>query len=62
MRRDTKGLYGKAKKGLIKNFTGINAPYERPENPNLRIDTTKITINEAVHMILNIIEPKLKNI
>ena len=62
IKRDTKGLYAKAKKGLIKDFTGINAPYEEPENPNLRIDTTKITINEAVHMILNIIEPKLKNI
>ena len=62
IKRDTKGLYAKAKKGLIKDFTGINAPYEEPENPNLRIDTTKITINEAVHMILNIIKPKLKNI
>jgi adenylylsulfate kinase len=47
---------------LIKDFTGINAPYEEPENPNLRIDTTKITIDEAVHMILNIIEPKLENL
>jgi adenylylsulfate kinase len=62
IKRDTKGLYAKAKKGLIKDFTGINAPYEEPENPNLRIDTTKITIDEAVHMILNIIEPKLENL
>lgn len=60
IRRDTKGLYGKAKKGLIKNLTGINAPYERPENPNLRIDTTKFTVDEAVNMILNTIETKLE--
>lgn len=60
IRRDTKGLYGKAKKGLINDFTGITAPYERPENPNLRIDTTKSTVNEAVKMILNIIETKLE--
>ena len=62
VKRDTKGLYEKAKKGLIKDFTGINAPYEAPENPNLRIDTTKTTVDEAVNMILNIIEPKLENL
>jgi adenylylsulfate kinase len=62
IKRDTKGLYAKAKKGLIKDFTGINAPYEAPENPNLRIDTTKTTVDEAVNMILNIIEPKLENL
>ena len=44
----------------IKNLTGINAPYERPENPNLRIDTTKFTVDEAVNMILNTIETKLE--
>ncbi len=60
IKRDTKGLYAKAKKGLIKDFTGINAPYEAPENPNLIIDTSKITLDEAVNMILNIIEPKLE--
>jgi adenylylsulfate kinase len=62
IKRDTKGLYAKAKKDLIKDFTGINAPYEAPENPNLRIDTTKTTVDEAVNMILNIIEPKLENL
>ncbi|MFT5250411.1 MAG: adenylylsulfate kinase [bacterium] len=62
IKRDTKGLYEKAKKDLIKDFTGINAPYEAPENPNLRIDTTKTTVDEAVNMILNIIEPKLENL
>ncbi len=57
--RDTKGLYAKAKKGEIKDFTGINAPYEKPENPALIIDTSKVTINKAVEMILKTIKPKL---
>jgi bifunctional enzyme CysN/CysC len=38
--RDPKGLYGKARRGEVKNFTGIDSPYEAPENPELRIDTT----------------------
>jgi bifunctional enzyme CysN/CysC len=38
--RDPKGLYGKARRGEVKNFTGIDSPYEPPENPELRIDTT----------------------
>ncbi|MFY9327646.1 MAG: sulfate adenylyltransferase subunit CysN [Georgfuchsia sp.] len=45
--RDPKGLYKKARKGELKNFTGINSPYEAPENPELRLDTTKLTIEAA---------------
>ena len=59
-RRDVKGLYAKARKGLIKDFTGVNAPYEAPENPDLRIDTTEVTVQEAVAVILKKIEPKFK--
>jgi bifunctional enzyme CysN/CysC len=38
--RDPKGLYGKARRGELTNFTGIDSPYEEPENPEVRIDTT----------------------
>ncbi len=58
-RRDVKGLYAKARKGLIKDFTGVNAPYEAPENPDIHIDTTKVTVVESVKLILKKIEPKL---
>ena len=50
--RDRKGLYAKARKGLIKEFTGISDPYEIPEHPELRIDTTDISPQEAVNVIL----------
>ena len=59
-KRDVKGLYEKARKGLIKDFTGINAPYEAPENPDIRIDTTETTIEEAVDNIIKKIQPKLE--
>ena len=58
--RDPKGLYIKAEKGLIKNFTGISAPYETPENPDLKIDTTTTGITEAVKLIIQKIKPKLE--
>lgn len=54
-RRDTKGLYSKARRGLIPNLTGINAPYEVPENPSVQIDTTNISVTSAVDSILGII-------
>jgi sulfate adenylyltransferase len=50
--RDRKGLYAKARAGLIKEFTGISDPYEEPENPELRIDTQDITPDHAAHLIL----------
>lgn len=53
-RRDPKGLYKKARLGQIPNFTGINAPYEPPETPALVIDTTKMSIEEAVRMVLEL--------
>jgi len=58
-RRDVKGLYAKARKGLIKDFTGVNAPYEAPENPAVKIDTTLVTVDDAVEEILNYIKNKL---
>jgi adenylyl-sulfate kinase len=51
--RDTKGLYKKAKAGIIKNFTGISDPYEAPENPEVTVDTSKETIEESAEKILS---------
>lgn len=53
IRRDPKGLYKKAQQGIIKNYTGISAPFEEPENPDLVIDTQTLTIEESVDKVLN---------
>ncbi|MHB1173798.1 MAG: bifunctional sulfate adenylyltransferase/adenylylsulfate kinase [Sulfuriferula sp.] len=50
--RDRKGLYAKARAGLIKEFTGVSDPYEVPERPELSIDTTDLSVDEAVQQIL----------
>ena len=50
--RDVKGLYAKARAGDLKNFTGIDSPYEAPEVPEIRIDTTKMSIDEAANHII----------
>jgi bifunctional enzyme CysN/CysC len=52
-RRDVKGLYKKARSGQLKNFTGIDSPYEAPENPEIRIDTTAMTPEEAADLIID---------
>ena len=49
--RDIKGLYAKARTGQLKNFTGIDSPYEAPETPEIHIDTTQMTIDEAAQII-----------
>ena len=51
--RDVKGLYKKARNGEIKKFTGIDSPYEEPENPDITVDTTIMTTEECVNTILN---------
>ena len=50
-RRDVKGLYARARSGEIPNFTGISAPYEAPERPEFAIDTTDLTLDEAVTQV-----------
>ncbi len=50
--RDPKGLYLKARRGELKNFTGIDSPYERPENPEITIDSTKLTAEEAADVVV----------
>ena len=56
-RRDVKGLYAKARSGQLANFTGIDSPYEPPEDPEIRIDTTSITADEAAELIIKRIIP-----
>jgi len=51
-RRDTKGLYKKARRGEIKDFTGISAPYERPDNPEIVVDTEHTGVRECLRTIL----------
>ena len=51
-KRDVKGLYKKARSGKLKNFTGIDSPYEAPEDPEIRIDTTAMTPDEAADAIV----------
>ena len=59
--RDVKGLYAKARKGEIKNFTGISAPFEAPEHPALLLDTSKLSLEESVNKLLELILPKVCN-
>ncbi|MCE2495905.1 MAG: adenylyl-sulfate kinase [Flavobacteriales bacterium] len=57
--RDPKGLYKKARKGEISNFTGIDSPFEVPENPEIRIDTDKDDLEENVRQVLEVLLPKI---
>lgn len=59
-KRDVKGLYSKARKGEIANFTGISSRYEVPENPDITIDTTNITIEQASKEVVQYIISKIK--
>ncbi len=56
--RDPKGLYLKARQGLIPNFTGIDSPYEPPKNPELRLDTTVQSAGECADSIIALLQPK----
>ena len=56
--RDIKGLYKKARNNEIKNFTGVNDPYEEPPNPDIFIDTEKYTSEECVNKILDFLKSK----
>lgn len=59
VKRDVKGMYAKAIKGEIKNFTGISAPYEAPTNPFLIVNTEESTVNEATNLIFENIKNNL---
>lgn len=58
-KRDVKGLYKKARKGEIKDFTGISSPFEAPENPDFIANTNEQTVVETVNSILEFILPKI---
>ena len=55
-RRDVKGLYARARRGEVKNFTGISAPFEAPQNPALVLDTTDTPVEESVGKVLALLE------
>lgn len=55
--RDVKGLYAKARKGIIPNFTGISAPYDPPVAPKLEVRTDEETIEESMYKIVRLVEP-----
>ncbi len=57
--RDTKGLYAKARSGELKNFTGISSPFEIPNNPDIVINTDKLTLEESTQKILNYLLKKI---
>jgi adenylylsulfate kinase len=57
-KRDPKGLYQKAKDGVIKEFTGVSAPYEEPLKPEIVLDADTMTIEEEVKMVLDYLEEK----
>ena len=57
-RRDPKGLYKKARRGDLKNFTGIDSPYETPENPELRLDTTMLSPEAAADRVVAFLQAR----
>jgi bifunctional enzyme CysN/CysC len=54
--RDPKGLYSKARRGELKNFTGVDSPYEVPEHPELRLDTTRLSADDCAREVLHHLE------
>lgn len=58
--RDVKGLYKKVRAGEVKNFTGIDSPYERPLNPDITIPTHQLSVDESLTLLLKLVEPKIK--
>lgn len=59
-RRDVKGLYAKARRGEIKDFTGVSSPFERPAHPDITVDTSEITVDQAVDAILEKIKLRIR--
>jgi len=59
-RRDVKGLYAKARRGEIKNFTGISAPFEAPAHQALTLDTSALSLEESVNKLLELILPRIQ--
>lgn len=58
-RRDVKGLYAKARRGEIKEFTGVSAPFEAPADPALTLDTSVLSLEQSVRRLLDLILPRV---
>lgn len=58
-RRDVKGLYAKARRGEIKEFTGISAPFEVPVHPDLSLDTSRLSLEDSVRRLLDVVLPRV---
>ena len=58
--RDVKGFYKKARQGLIKQFTGIDSPFEEPENPDLILETSSLSVDQTLSMMIEFIVPQLQ--
>lgn len=56
--RDVKGLYKKARQGEIKDFTGISSPYEEPENPELKIDTSQLSLEQSIQQVISLLRAR----
>ena len=59
-KRDVKGLYARARKGEIKEFTGISSPFEEPEDPAVRVDTSRLSLEESVRRIAAAVMPRIR--
>ena len=59
-KRDVKGLYEKARKGNLNNFTGISSIFESPKSPDIEVNTTELSINESIKKVVNYILPIIK--
>jgi adenylylsulfate kinase len=57
-RRDVKGLYAKARRGEIRNFTGIDDPYEAPVAPDLAVDTSRVSLEDAGRQVLEVVRER----
>ena len=58
--RDVKGLYKKARAGQVRNFTGIDSPYEAPENPDIHIPTHQLSVDESIEKLFSLVKAKVK--
>jgi len=59
--RDTKGLYAKARRGEIKNFTGISSPFDIPKNPDVIVNTSNTNLEDSVKTIINFLQTKIRD-
>lgn len=58
-RRDVKGLYARARRGEVKNFTGISAPFEAPKHPALSLDTSRLSLEESVNRLISFLNKEV---